>query len=359
MRIAYLDCFSGISGDMFLGALVDAGVPFELLQQTVAGLHVGATLEMSRLDRNGISATKIDVVVNGRKDLPREEFWAAETEQHSHAHGEQHSHSHSRHLPEILKIVGAAPISEDARQTASAIFTALGEAEAKVHNVPVEAVHFHEVGAADAIVDIVCAAVGAEALEVERILASPLNVGGGTVKCVHGEMPVPAPATLELLKGIPVYSGEVQKELVTPTGAAIVKVLAAEFGPRPTMTTEQIGYGAGTRDFPQHSNVLRITVGDTVDHGEGTDEEIVVLEANLDDLSPQIIGYIADQVLAEGALDVFATPVQMKKGRPGTLLTILAQATGRTEATGLVVSREQHAGHTQPSRTASHPRAAT
>ena len=325
MRIAYLDCFSGISGDMFLGALVDAGVPFELLQQTVAGLHVGATLEMSRLDRNGISATKIDVVVNGRKDLPREEFWAAETEQHSHAHGEQHSHSHSRHLPEILKIIGAAPISEHARQTASAIFTALGEAEAKVHNVPVEAVHFHEVGAADAIVDIVCAAVGAEALEVERILASPLNVGGGTVKCVHGEMPVPAPATLELLKGIPVYSGEVQKELVTPTGAAIVKVLAAEFGPRPTMTTEQIGYGAGTRDFPQHSNVLRITVGDTVDHGEGTDEEIVVLEANLDDLSPQIIGYIADQVLTEGALDVFATPVQMKKGRPGTLLTILVK----------------------------------
>ena len=185
--------------------------------------------------------------------------------------------------------------------------------------------HFHEVGAADAIVDIVCAAVGAEALEVERILASPLNVGGGTVKCAHGEMPVPAPATLELLKGIPVYSGEVQKELVTPTGAAIVKVLAAEFGPRPTMTTEQIGYGAGTRDFPQHSNVLRITVGDTVDHGEGTDEEIVVLEANLDDLSPQIIGYIADQVLTEGALDVFATPVQMKKGRPGTLLTILVK----------------------------------
>ena len=336
MRIAYLDCFSGISGDMFLGALVDAGVPFELLQQTVAGLHVGATLEMSRLDRNGISATKIDVVVNGRKDLPREEIWAAETAQHSHAHGEQHSHSHSRHLPEILKIVGDAPVSEHARKAASAIFTALGEAEAKVHNVPVEAVHFHEVGAADAIVDIVCAAVGAEALQVERILASPLNVGSGTVKCAHGEMPVPAPATLELLKGIPVYSGEVQKELVTPTGAAIVKVLAAEFGPRPTMTTEQIGYGAGTRDFPRHSNVLRITVGETGDHCEGTDEDIVVLEANLDDLSPQIIGYIADQVLAGGALDVFTTPVQMKKGRPGTLLTILAKPQDGPKLRGLL-----------------------
>jgi pyridinium-3,5-bisthiocarboxylic acid mononucleotide nickel chelatase len=333
MRIAYLDCFSGISGDMFLGALVDAGVPFELLQQTVEALHVGAKLEVSQVDRNGISATKIDVVVDGRKDLPREEFWAAESEQHSHDHGEKHSHPHSRHLGEILKIIAAAPISDLAKQTASAIFTALGEAEAKVHNVPVEAVHFHEVGAADAIVDIVCAAVGAEALQTERILASPLNVGSGRVKCAHGVMPVPAPATLELLKGIPVYSGEVQKELVTPTGAAIIKVLAAQFGTRPTMLTERIGYGAGTRDFPQHSNVLRLTVGETAETSLGivgprvepTEEEIVVVEANLDDLSPQIIGYIADQVLAEGALDVFTAAVQMKKGRPGTLLTILAK----------------------------------
>ncbi len=372
MRIAYLDCFSGISGDMFLGALVDAGVPFELLERTVAGLHVGATLEMSRVDRNGISATKIDVLVDGKKDLPREEFWAgshdhdAKTSYSDGGHEEQVSSgakarglsssngtaeavplqrrgTHGRHLGEILKIIAATPISDRAKQTASAIFTALGEAEAKVHNVPVEAVHFHEVGAADAIVDIVCAAVGAEALQVKRILVSPLNVGSGTVKCAHGVMPVPAPATLELLKGIPVYSGEVQKELVTPTGAAIVKVLAAGFGLRPTMITEQIGYGAGARDFPQHSNVLRITVGETVDaelavstNGEAADEEIVVLEANLDDLSPQIIGYIADQVLAEGALDVFTTAVQMKKGRPGTLLTILAKPQDEPKLRGLL-----------------------
>ncbi len=339
MRIAYLDCFSGISGDMFLGAVVDAGVPFELLRQTVAALHVGATLELSWVDRNGISAAKIDVIVNGQKDKPREEFWAAESEQHSHdhIHGEKHSHPpHSRHLNEILKVIAAAPISDRARQTASAIFTALGEAEAKVHGVPVEAVHFHEVGAADAIVDIVCAAAGAEALRVERILASPLNVGSGTIQCAHGVMPVPAPATLELLKGIPIYSGEVQKELVTPTGAALVKVLAAEFGSRPAMTAEQIGYGAGSRDFPRHSNVLRITTGETGDHCEGTDEEIVVLEANLDDLSPQIIGYIADQVLAEGALDVFTTAVQMKKGRPGTLLTILAKPQNEPRLRGLL-----------------------
>ena len=339
MRIVYLDGFSGISGDMFLGALVDAGVSFELLQQTVAALPIGATLEMSRVDRNGISAIKIDVLVDGRKDLPREEFWAAEQahlhDGASHSHdlaGSKPAHSQSRHLGEILKIISAAPISGQARQTASAIFTALGEAEAKVHDIDIEAVHFHEVGAADAIADIVGAAAGAEALQVERILASPLNVGGGTVTCSHGEMPVPAPATLELLKGVPVYSGEVQKELVTPTGAAIVRVLASSFGPRPLMTTEKIGYGAGARDFAGHSNVLRLTVGETLEAGsldtganQNPIEEIVVLEANLDDLSPQIIGYVADRLLSEGALDVFTTAVQMKKARPGTLLTVLAK----------------------------------
>ena len=345
MRIAYLDGFSGISGDMFLGALVDAGVPFELLQQTVAGLQVDAILERSRVDRNGISATKIDVLVSGQKDLPREDFWTAHTEvtRHTRAHGgslhdhetdssAEHPDPHGRKLSGILNIVNNAPISERAKHTASAIFTALGEAEAKVHNTDVENVHFHEVGAVDAIVDIVCAAVGAEALRVESILASPLNVGGGTVKCAHGVMPIPAPATLELLKGIPVYSGEVQKELVTPTGAAIVKTLAMEFCPLPRMKTERVGYGAGGRDFPHHSNVLRLIVGETTEvrlmpSGPSEDpvcEEIVVLEVNLDDLSPQIIGYLTDQLLAEGALDVFTTPVQMKKSRPGTLLTVLA-----------------------------------
>jgi uncharacterized protein (TIGR00299 family) protein len=348
MRIAYLDGFSGISGDMFLGALVDAGVPLELFQKTVAALDLGITLEASRVDRNGISATKVDVIVNGRKDLPREEFWAqsedhASGHTHSHRrgherdHGQEHEdaavHAHGRNLDKILKIIAAAPINICAKQTASEIFVALGTAEAKVHNVDVAHVHFHEVGAADAIADIVCAAVGADALAVDHFVSSPLNVGGGTVKCAHGVMPVPAPATLELLKGIPVYSGEVQKELVTPTGAAIVRVLAKSFGPRPFMTTEKIGYGAGARDFPKHSNVLRLTVGEILESGalaanpnaKMLEDEIVVLEANLDDLSPQIIGYLAEQLLSEGALDVFTTAVQMKKSRPGTLLTVLAK----------------------------------
>jgi len=346
MRIAYLDCFSGISGDMFLGALVDAGVPFELFQQTVEALDVGATLEMSRVDRNGISATKIDVVVAGEKDLPREEFWTAHTEaaHHSHTPGEssgeqataggaEHSQPHGRRLREILNIVNKARISERAKHKAGLIFTALGQAEARVHNADVECLHFHEVGAVDAIVDIVCAAAGSESLQVERVLASPLNVGGGSVKCAHGTMPVPVPATLELLRGIPVYSGEVQKELVTPTGAAIVRVLAAGFGPLPAMRTERIGYGAGGRNFAGHANVLRLLVGETLETYDSDarlldaaiEEQVMVLEANLDDLNPQIIGYTTERLLAEGALDVFTTAVQMKKGRPGTLVTVLCK----------------------------------
>ncbi len=339
MRIAYLDCFSGISGDMFLGALLDAGVPFALFEQTVAELNVGASLQLSRVDRGGISATKLDVIVDGEKDLPREEYWAKKhskdhDEGHEHGHPE-HSHAHhhgsSRNLSEILKIISASSISEDAKRTASEIFLALGAAEAKIHNISIEGIHFHEVGAADAIVDIVCAVVGAEALGVDEFRCSPLNVGGGTVACAHGVLPVPAPATLELLKGVPIFSGEIQKELVTPTGAAIVKVLVSSFGPRPTMLAENIGYGAGSRDLPGHANVVRLSIGEVVEAAlvsaaaYGTSEEIAILEVNLDDLNPQLIGYIVDLALAEGALDVFTTAMQMKKNRPGTLLTILAR----------------------------------
>jgi uncharacterized protein (TIGR00299 family) protein len=348
MRIAYLECFSGISGDMFLGALLDAGVPFELFQKAVADLNIGAALELSRVDRAGLSATKLDVVVRGEKDLPREEFWA---DRHAHedsqAHGHPRDHHHARRLPEILNIIAAASVTDRAKQTASEIFRALAAAEAKVHNVGMDEVHFHEVGAADAIVDILCAAAGAEALGVEQFLCSPLNVGGGTVACAHGVLPVPAPATLELLRGAPIYSGDIQKELVTPTGAAIVKVLVSSFGPRPVMTTEKIGYGAGAREFSGHSNVLRISVGETQTatlHQDATEphfaeEEIAVLEANLDDLNPQLIGYIVDLALAEGALDVFTTPVQMKKNRPGTLLTILTHP-GQEEKLRALLFRE-------------------
>ena len=349
MRIAYLDCFSGISGDMFLGALIDAGVPPTVFEQAVAALSVGARLEISRVNRSGISATKVDVIINGEKDAPREQ--QAETLEHgcsqSHSYPHEHArphvnehhhengkHQHGRGLEKIREIIGKAELSESAKKKAIEVFEKLGVAEAKIHNVPIEQIHFHEVGAVDALVDIVCAAVGAEALEVDEFVFSPLNVGGGTVTCAHGTFPVPAPATVELLKGAPVYSSGIQAELVTPTGAAIAATLAQRFDQFPKMKIDKTGYGAGTRDFEGHANVLRITVGESLaenNAGEGaratqlSKDTITVLEANLDDMNPQVFGYLMDRLLEAGALDVFSTAVQMKKNRPGTLLTVLAK----------------------------------
>jgi hypothetical protein len=241
-------------------------------------------------------------------------------------------HSHGRGLSEIRQIINDAAISDSAKHTAIAIFEKLGAAEAKVHDVPIEEIHFHEVGAVDAIVDIVCAAVGAEALGVDGFVCSPLNVGGGTVVCAHGTFPVPVPATVEILKGVPVYSGEIKKELVTPTGAAIVAALATRFESFPQMKIEKTGYGAGSRDFPNHPNVLRIVIGEALaadrlatPTAKIPEDTVTVLEANLDDLSPQVFGYVMEKLFEAGALDVFGTPVQMKKNRPGTLLTVLAK----------------------------------
>ena len=332
MRIAYLDCFSGISGDMFLGALVDAGVSPRLLEDTVAALDIGARLEISRVLRGGISATKVDVYSNGEKDLPREVFW--EQQNHDHAHEFSHKYNHSRSLAEIRAIIKKAAINGTAKATALRIFEALGDAEAEVHSTPVERVHFHEVGAVDAMVDIVCAAVGAESLAVQEWVCSPLNVGSGTVQCAHATLPVPAPATLKLLRDAPVYSSGPQVELVTPTGAAIVRTLSSRFAAFPPMKIEKAGYGAGTREFPDLPNLLRLTIGEVglADSASASliasptsNEKITVLEANLDDLSPQVLAYAMDRLLAEGALDVFSVPVQMKKSRPGALLTVLAK----------------------------------
>src|SRR5215472_2696143 len=315
MRIAYLECFSGISGDMFLGALVDAGVSPEVFTRAVEGLGVDARLEISRVDRSGISATKVDVIAAGEKELPREEFWQQQEPKHHHGHEHSHGHTHAHHkehshghehshdhdhevshsqshshphrgLSEIREIINRAGISEGAKARAIRIFEVLGAAEAKVHNTEVEKIHFHEVGAIDAIVDIVCASAGSEALGVDEWICSPLNVGGGTVECAHGTFPIPAPATLELLKHAPVYSGEMQKELVTPTGAAIVSELAARFASFPRMKTAKIAYGAGTRNFPGFPNVVRLSVGEAEGEQADAAEEITILEANLDDMTP-------------------------------------------------------------------------
>lgn len=388
MRIAYLDCFSGISGDMFLGALIDAGVSPELLRNLVRSLNLGAEIQVSRVNRSGITATKVDVVVEGVKDQPcdvrHDHDHAHEHHHHSehghdhahehhhghehghdrhhehdhgsahaHPHDHRHEHHHGRGLTEIRKIIAAAPISDWAKRKATSIFETLGAAEAKVHNQPIETIHFHEVGAVDAIVDIVGAAVGAEALAVDQWIVSPLNVGGGTIVCAHGTFPVPAPATVELLQDVPVFSTGVMKELVTPTGAAIVRALATGFGPVPPMKIERAGYGAGARDLERQANVLRISIGESTGASVAPlpSEEIAILEANIDDLSPQVFGYIIDRALASGALDVFATPVQMKKSRPGMVLTVLAKPADaqalsalmfrETSTIGIRVRREQ------------------
>ena len=389
MRLAYLDCFSGVSGDMFLGALVDAGVPAKLFEDTVAGLNIGARLEISQVNRGGITATKMDVYIHGEVELPREVFWAQQNHAHEHGHEHghdhehehphrhdhehdpvelkehnysqarnessravaapaprEHKHEHGRGLKEIREIIHNANISDRAKTTATAMFEALGAAEARIHNSDIEKVHFHEVGAVDAIVDIVCSAVGAEALGVDEIICSPLNVGGGTVKCAHGLLPVPVPATVELLKGAPVYSSGLQVELVTPTGAAIVKTLARRFSAFPAMTIEKSGYGAGTRDFSGHANVLRLTIGESrAEIAENVSSETIsVLEANLDDLNPQVFGYVVDRLFADGALDVFAVPVQMKKNRPGMLLTVLSKPEDAQELTRIIFTETSTLG---------------
>jgi uncharacterized protein (TIGR00299 family) protein len=362
MRIAYLDCFSGISGDMFLGALLDAGVPPQLLEQTAAALDIGARLQISKVTRGGIAATKVDVIASeglgrGQKNSPRaaspaggsqhdhlhhDDLHHDHNDGHSHAHGQDEkradSPQHTRGLKQIQELIAQAAIGESAKATAIAIFEALGAAEAKIHQVEIGQVHFHEVGAVDALVDIVCAAVGAEALGVDEIVCSSLNVGGGTVKCAHGDLPVPAPATVELLRGASVYSSGVQAELVTPTGAAIVKTLVGRFSVFPEMTIEKSGYGAGTRDFPGHANVLRLTLGEAQTQlaGKTLQETISVLEASLDDMNPQVFGYVLDRLLEQGALDVFGLPVQMKKNRPGILLTVLCQREDAAKLTDLI-----------------------
>ncbi len=299
MKLAYFDCFSGISGDMTLGALLDVGCDLAQLRAELRGLQVpGWELSAEKVWKNGMAAT-----------------WARVKTEDQQRH---------RPLNAILQILRDSKLASPVRDRASAIFRRLGEAEARVHDVPVEKIHFHEVGAVDAIVDIVGACIGFHMLGIEKFACSPLNVGGGTVRMAHGVLPVPAPATANLLQGKPTYSNGVQRELVTPTGAAIVAILCDSFGPQPPMSVSAIGYGAGAADLEGQPNVLRMMIGEATDKTVlGYDEEITVIEANLDDMNPQIYGYFQEKALASGALDVFTTPVQMKKNRPGTLLTVL------------------------------------
>jgi pyridinium-3,5-bisthiocarboxylic acid mononucleotide nickel chelatase len=312
MNLAYFDCFSGISGDMTLGALIDAGCDIGHLRKELQALQVpGWEISAEKVWKNGMAAT----------------FAKVKTE-------DQKKH---RSLTDILEILNKSQLTSQVRDRASAVFQKLGEAEGRVHDVPLEKIHFHEVGAVDAIVDIVGACIGFHVLGIDKFACSPLNVGGGTAKMAHGVLAVPAPATATLLQGKPTYSNGVERELVTPTGAAIIATLCDRFGPQPPMTVSAIGYGAGTADLEGQPNVLRIMIGDAAEKvAPGYDEEISVIEANLDDMNPQIYGYFLERALAAGALDVYTMPVQMKKNRPGTLLTVLCKPPDTNALTSLI-----------------------
>jgi len=349
MRIAYIDCFAGIAGDMFLGALIDAGVPPKVLEDATAALNLGASLKIEKVDRSGISAAKVHVLEGGH--IADEPFTRQPEQQHQHKIGhahtheheadhetadvatqtpDEHTHSHGRSLTAIRALIHQAPLANPVKHFAIRVFELLGASEAKIHNVPIDDIHFHEVGAVDAIVDIVAASAGIHHLRIDAWHCSPINVGSGTIVCAHGTFPVPAPATADLLRGLPTYSAHVQMELVTPTGAALLRALSPSFGPQPSMRVEHIGYGAGTRNSRALPNVVRLSIGEATDavakprmsHNHSADV-VTVLETALDDLSPQVLAHVADTALATGALDVMLTPVIMKKGRPGTLLTVL------------------------------------
>ena len=317
---------------MLLGALVDAGVPFKALTDTAAALNVGARLEMRRVSRGGLAAVKVDVLAqedrgqgSGVRDQGTEEGHGHTHEHHSHgAEPAHHSHEHAPHrsLSTILAIIQAAPLKDAVKQRSARAFQLLGEAEAAIHSIPVEKVHFHEVGAVDTIVDIVCSAAGCEVLGVDRWIASPLNVGSGTVNCQHGTLPVPAPATLALLGGAPVYAAGVPMERVTPTGAAVLRMLDVTYGPLPAMRVEARGYGAGGRDMPGEPNLLRLLVGEAGD--ADTAEAIAVIETVIDDATPQLLAYVSELLLEAGAWDVYRAAVQMKKGRTGVQMTVLS-----------------------------------
>jgi uncharacterized protein (TIGR00299 family) protein len=311
VRVGYFDCFSGISGDMTLGALVDAGVDPEAILAAVGSLNLPARLVFEPVRRCGFRATHAKV--------------EAEPE---HAH---------RHLHHIEAIIDRSTLTPRQNELAKRIFARLGEAEARVHGIELKKVHFHEVGAVDSIVDIVGAAVGLDLLGVDRFEASPVPPGRGTVKGAHGTMSLPAPATAELLKGVPLAASPVEMELTTPTGAAIVTTMAESFGPLPAMTVEAIGLGAGTRDLPGQANTLRLFVGHVALPADS--DRVWVLETNLDDLPGEVVGYTLTQLLAAGALDAFLTPIQMKKNRPGVMVSVLCDE-AKTAAMEEILFRE-------------------
>ena len=304
VRVAHFDCFSGISGDMVLGAVIDAGVPADAIRAALDSLGLPIKLEVERVKRCGFAATKATVEAADQEDY--------------------------RFLPDVEAILAKGALTAKQRALATTIFRKVAVAESTVHGMPLERVHFHEVGALDSIADIVGAAVGLDLLGVEKFTSTPVPTGSGTVKCAHGIMPVPTPGTAELLKGVPLAPSTIKAELTTPTGAAILTTVVTEWTATPAMTIERIGHGSGTKDFLEQPNILRLMVGVSAQGAyaprSGEVDAVVVLETNLDDISPEVVGFAVERLFAAGALDVFAQPIQMKKNRPGVLLTVICES---------------------------------
>jgi uncharacterized protein (TIGR00299 family) protein len=302
MKTLYLDCPMGISGDMFLAALIDLGVDPKMILRELKKLSVDKIdVEIKKVARHSITGTTFKVRL-----------------------AESHHH---RTFRDIKKIIDESTLSSNVKSLSTAILKLIAEAEGKIHGIKADEVHFHEIGAMDSIIDIVGAAIAVDSLKVKRVVSSPIALGTGWARTMHGTIPIPAPATLEILKGVPTAASTAPFELTTPTGAAIVKTLASSFGPMPSMVVEGAGYGAGKKDFKESANLLRAVIGTSAGTGEAEGvERLVVLETNIDDMSPQVAGYLLDKLLAKGALDAFYTPVQMKKGRPGVLLTVLTDS---------------------------------
>jgi hypothetical protein len=373
MKIGKIECFAGISGDMLLGALVGAGVSVDLLQDAAAALGIGAELRVSSVDRSGVRAVKVDVLEHGEladggtdedshdgdhvhsHDGHSHEGHSHSHSQHAHPHEHEHDHEHDagssaghahvheRNWPEIRRLIDAAAISDGAKRIAQRAFALLAEAEGKVHGIEPEKVHFHEVGAVDTITDIVCSAVGLDALGVDRWRCSPVNVGSGFVHCAHGRMPAPAPATAELLQGVPTFVAGPAVEMTTPTGAAMLRALECTYEENGLpFEAGTIGYGAGGRNPERFANVLRLSIGTAPamrGRGAFSTDRVMVLECALDDATPQVMAHAMELAMEQGALDVMAAPVTMKKGRLGTLLTVLCQP-GDEEALEELLFRE-------------------
>jgi pyridinium-3,5-bisthiocarboxylic acid mononucleotide nickel chelatase len=352
MRTLYFDCFSGISGDMTIGALLDLGLGFDYLKTELRKLPVeGYELEASRVTRSNLSAMKFDVVMEGQEghsghahdahehhhhDEHHDHHHDAHEHEHGHAHATSHTHFH-RKASEILKMIAESKVTPRSKRIATDIFTKLAISEGKVHHISPDDVEFHEVGAVDSIVDTVGAAIGFDALGIEQFLCSPINIGSGFIHCQHGVFPVPAPATADLLRHATIYQKHAQTELVTPTGAAILAAVVNRFGTLNGFAAEKIGYGAGTKQFADFPNCLRLMIGEERPiAAELSTTAVVVIEANIDDMSPQNLAYATERLLAAGALDVFTIPVQMKKSRPGNLLQVLSPADAVDRLTRLI-----------------------